>query len=269
MDSEWTLVKGGRKGGSVKGTRKFEESTHAPRAAAGRSDELILVDKVRAGRLRETIDGMQKKLASSLVYQSTVAALDEASSLQGYRIKVGSMIIYGLGSVDDSITSRWQLALALLLRDLLASTTDSHLELSAYDPAFSPCDLLLMQTFGIGVIEENEQCKRFAPGPTLFYVPHCEHHLYESLVTHNLSSGTLANVIILGNSFKMYGESLNGSKPIRIMELVSQGRVSEIKVPCDPPSRSRLRDEGTAYPEGAFNNTSLHLFPSPCHHLQG
>lgn len=204
---------------------------------------------------------MQTEIRTSLVCKSLEAALSQAQLTHstGSNLGMEELVIYGLGSMDDSVVSRWQLALALTLRHLLTSHDKAPIKTSSYDPAFGPCDLLLMRSLGIEVIEENEECRRLAHAPTFFYMPHCEHHLYESLVIHNLSSGLLSNVIILGNSFKRYGESLNGSKPKQIMDLVARGCIDEIDVPCDKgPKKSR--DNEPPYPEGAFNNTSLHFF---------
>ena len=274
MADEWTVVKGGKKGGSSK-PPAAKHATHPPPQPRMNHPSDEAADRERASRLHQTINEMRVKLSSSLVYQSLQSALDNAGNLQGCNIQVGEMVIYGLGSMEDSLTSRWQLALALALPGLLTLNSlstaaahdklDSSLQIYAFDPAFGPCDLLLMKSLGIQVIQENEECRRFASRPTFFYMPHCEGYLYESLVTHNLSHGLLANVIILGNSFSRYGESLNGTKPPKIMDLVARGLVNEIEVPCDQPSRSRsrARDEGSIYPEGAFNNTSLHMFTTP------
>jgi hypothetical protein len=257
MDNdEWTVVKGGRKGGKPSLSKRQPAAKQDEGSFRHARDEAA--DKERATRLHETVMGLRSQISTCLVGQSLSSALSHVLSPGGWCLRVNELVVYGLGSVEDSLASRWQLCLALALRDLLIPPGDDHLRTLAYDPAFSPCDLILMQSLGIEVIEENEECKRLARAPTLFYMPHCEHHLYESLVVYNLSQGLLSNVAILGNSFSRYGESLNGSKPRRIMDLVAQGCVNELDVPCDPPKRTR--DIEPHYPEGAFNNMSLHYF---------
>lgn len=71
-----------------------------------------------------------------------------------------------------------QLALALLIRDLLPGLKQPPL---LFDPAFSDVDVLLLQHLGLERITVNEQGRRPAHVPTLFYMPHCEVRLGEGL----------------------------------------------------------------------------------------
>ena len=52
------------------------------------------------------------------------------------------------------------------------------------------------------VIQVNEGGRRAAMVPTVFYMPHCEHLLYDALLSHNEGLGVLGNVIMLGNSLE-------------------------------------------------------------------
>lgn len=52
------------------------------------------------------------------------------------------------------------------------------------------------------VLTENEQGKRVASSPTLFYLPHCEGGLCSNVLRAN--AGSLGNIAILGNSFRSY-----------------------------------------------------------------
>ncbi len=54
------------------------------------------------------------------------------------------------------------------------------------------------------MLGENEEGRRRAARPTLFYLPHCEADLCSNLVEANLGCGTLA--VVLGNSFALYHE---------------------------------------------------------------
>lgn len=64
-----------------------------------------------------------------------------------------------------------QLALVLLLRQLLPNLQQPP---QLYDPAFTAVDKLLMQHVRLEVIQLNEECRRQADVPTLFYLPHLE-----------------------------------------------------------------------------------------------
>lgn len=124
---------------------------------------------------------------------------------------VQQLVVYGLGSPEDSRVSRHQvrrcallqlrprlfvanaarpcahgprrgcppgtvclslqLALVLLLRRLLPGLTAAP---ALYDPAFTPLDAQLLAALGLALIPLNEQGRRPAAAPTLFYLPHCE-----------------------------------------------------------------------------------------------
>ena len=52
------------------------------------------------------------------------------------------------------------------------------------------------------VLTEDEQGKRVATSPTLFYLPHCEGGLCSNVLRAN--AGSLGSIAILGNSFHSY-----------------------------------------------------------------
>ena len=54
------------------------------------------------------------------------------------------------------------------------------------------------------VLTQNEQGKRAALSPTLYYLPHCEGGLCSNVLRANV--GSLGNIAILGNSFRSYYE---------------------------------------------------------------
>ncbi|WIA15841.1 hypothetical protein OEZ85_012596 [Tetradesmus obliquus] len=168
--------------------------------------------------------------------------------------EVQSLVVYGLGSPDDSKVSRHQLALVLLLQGLLPRLSQPPL---LFDPAFSEADRLLLQGLGLGVIEENEEGRRPVQGPTLFYLPHCEAGLTDNLLLANASPQQQQHLALLGNSFGSYQarwaapSALRPStvRPDRLLQLVEQGAVCELRVP----------DHGYCV-ASAFNDMSLHTF---------
>jgi len=124
-----------------------------------------------------------------------------------------------------------------------------------YDPAYDNMDKALLGKFGMQVLEINEGGKKSAEVPTLLYMPHCEHMLYEDLISHNERLGLLSNVVLLGNSLNQYREAWRlrhrPDRPSTLLRIVEEGHCWELSMSCG---------ESDAEPLGAFNNTSLHYF---------
>ncbi|WIA36017.1 hypothetical protein OEZ86_007380 [Tetradesmus obliquus] len=159
--------------------------------------------------------------------------------------EVQCLVVYGLGSPDDSKVSRHQ--------GLLPGLSQPPL---LFDPAFSEADRLLLQGLGLRVIEENEEGRRAVQGPTLFYLPHCEAGLTDNLLLAN-ASPQQQHLALLGNSFGSYqarwaapsARRPSTVRPDRLLQLVEQGAVCELRVP----------DHGYSV-ASAFNDMSLHTF---------
>lgn len=113
---------------------------------------------------------------------------------------VGQMqcVCYGLGSFSSCVSARYQLSMLLLLLDA------AQIELSdcfVYDPVFSSGEKDILRKLGLTVLTENEEGKRQANKPTLFYLLHCGKALYNNLLWKNWSKQCLTQIIIIGNSF--------------------------------------------------------------------
>ena len=124
------------------------------------------------------------------------------------------IICYGLGSVEENLSSRYQLALLLLLIEEVQlfneNKLNSKLELGLiefYDPVFNSVDKqLLVDTYGFKISLQNDQCFRLAENTdsdnkvmTLFYMPHCGKAMYNNLLFTNWSMKQLKSLVILGN----------------------------------------------------------------------
>ena len=134
-----------------------------------------------------------------------------------------NIICYGLGSIDDQFSSRYQLALLLLIIDELKSITfDSDSNSSGlkinfvelYDPVFSEIDKKLLTDFYSFRLESiNCKCMKntklfdetSAAGDdetlNFFFMPHCSKGLFNNLLFANWYEKNLNSLIILGNSF--------------------------------------------------------------------
>ncbi|KAF5840593.1 hypothetical protein DUNSADRAFT_16256 [Dunaliella salina] len=98
---------------------------------------------------------------------------------------VKEFVIFGLGSMQTSSTSRYQLAMASLLATKLLPGLQAPP--MAFDPAFTPADVALLHLMGIAVISNNQLCAHRAHVPTFFYLPHLEGRLCDNLLAANSS----------------------------------------------------------------------------------
>ncbi|XP_039627685.1 SRR1-like protein [Polypterus senegalus] len=157
-------------------------------------------------------------------------------------------VCYGLGSFSSSHSSLYQLALLLLILDLLQIPTQRCF---IYDPMFSPEDISILEGYRMNVLPENEEGKRLATRPTLFYLMHCGKALYNNLLWRNWSASSLSNLAVIGNSFQGIKERLPSRILMRdykcIFDILSV--VDEALVPVTP----RYQD--------VFNDTAFHWFP--------
>ncbi|KAK9804296.1 hypothetical protein WJX72_005343 [[Myrmecia] bisecta] len=170
---------------------------------------------------------------------------------------VQSLVVYGLGSLEVpgiGRTARYQLALALLLREQLAPACAPT---QLYDPVFTEIDIKVLDALGCKVMDTNEDGRLQLMGRTLLYMPHCGQELTNNVLDAHWS--TLQDLAILGNSFQAYAELWSSADyarrhankpPKRMLGASSSGRAVELPI-----------DEGGFSVVSAFNNTSLHMFP--------
>jgi len=131
----------------------------------------------RVHDLLSTLDDCRRELASTPMFAHLRAAmaaveartLDTAAPWRWQSVR--HLVIYGLGCVEDSRVSRHQLALALLLRELLPGLAGPP---QLFDPAFTDVDSAVLRALGMEVIREDERGARAVEAPTLFYLPHLE-----------------------------------------------------------------------------------------------
>jgi hypothetical protein len=152
---------------------------------------------------------------------------------------IRKLVIYGLGSLEEPVCAaahiKCQLALATLLAAALPGL-DAKPE--AFDPVFTSLDRALLPLCGIDVIGHDEEGRRVALQPTFFWLPHCDSGLIDALLSANVETGTLHNVVILGNLFSTYVDRFNGYTrrmsgwgfPARLLELCVVGAVVEMPV---------------------------------------
>lgn len=158
-------------------------------------------------------------------------------------------VCYGLGSFSSCVSARFQLAMLLLLLDAGQIPLK---DCSVYDPVFSSGERDVLRELGLTVLTENEEGKRSATKPTLFYLMHCGKALYNNLLWKNWSTQHLPLMIIFGNSFNGMRDRAIEREFKRDYRYISQAAdmCEERALPCP----SRLID--------VFSDTAVITFPS-------
>ncbi|XP_057506366.1 protein SENSITIVITY TO RED LIGHT REDUCED 1-like [Actinidia eriantha] len=104
------------------------------------------------------------------------------------------MVIYGLGSIEYTNVSQYQLALAILLKSNFSHWIGGV-------EVFTLAILL-----GCSVLTVNEHCKRQVEKPTLFYLPYLDKDLMGNLLEANWWPERLNKMVVLANSFEALSE---------------------------------------------------------------
>ncbi|KAF7381633.1 hypothetical protein HZH66_014027 [Vespula vulgaris] len=109
--------------------------------------------------------------------------------------KIFEIICYGLGRFSQHNSSKYQLALLLLLK------RHYNCQVSLYDPAFLAKEIEILKELKLNVIETNEEGKRtISNNVTFIYMPHCPRQLINNFLYSNWNEN-LSNCILLTNSF--------------------------------------------------------------------
>ncbi|XP_042409207.1 protein SENSITIVITY TO RED LIGHT REDUCED 1-like isoform X3 [Zingiber officinale] len=200
------------------------------------------------------------RLRGPLVQRGLARALSSASEMR--------MVVYGVGSIESSAPSRFQLALAVLLRRDLGPSVPS---LEVFDPVLSATECAVLAALGGTVIPVDERGRREASEPTLFYMPHCEASLYDGLLEVNWRPSCLNRMVVLGNSFTAYDQyvELGRSAASAAVEMAArrllQVRRYVTEVEMEEKGEAGVVLEQTKQDEEdgifkAFHDTSWHFF---------
>ncbi|KAJ8379813.1 hypothetical protein SKAU_G00005910 [Synaphobranchus kaupii] len=186
-----------------------------------------------------------KELLSGCLASGIMGTLENDPSLFSCGL---DCVCYGLGSFSTCISSRYQLAMLILLLDTLRIPP---VQCSVFDPVFTPAEREVLQALGFTVLTENEEGKRPVSRPTLFYLIHCGKALYNNLLWRNWSPHALPRLTIVGNSFRGMQERMVHRDLQRDYSFISDviGACEETALPCSP----RFLD--------VFNDTAVLRFP--------
>ncbi|KAL9142493.1 hypothetical protein ABFS82_14G173100 [Erythranthe guttata] len=162
-------------------------------------------DPERESKLLQKMRICIEKLENSEFCNSLFAQMqdpevsDKFLKLSGTGKKM-EMVIYGIGSIESFESPRLQLGLAVLIKRKLNWIG----EIQVFDPIISMTESKVLTSLGCSVLSINEQGRRKAIEPTLFFMPHCEAELYDNLLEANWGADNLNRVVIFGNSFGEY-----------------------------------------------------------------
>lgn len=176
--------------------------------------DVDIIDPERESKLLHKMQACMKGLESSDFCKSFLDQI-ESKLVDSFVRVMGSdskmdMIIYGIGSIEAYENPRLQLSIALLMKEKF----DWIGEIEVFDPVISSTESRVINTLGCSVIPINEQGKRQALKPTLFFMPHCDLSLYENLLQTNWNPRMLSNIALFGNSFKAYEELASDFKSL-------------------------------------------------------
>ncbi|KAF9281099.1 sensitivity to red-light reduced protein [Mortierella alpina] len=177
----------------------------------------------------------------------TGTTTSKLSSGQPGRHAFVDMVCYGIGSIESSRNSQFQLSLALCLKDILEIPGT----ISIFDPAMTEYDQRLVEKLGMSVLKVNDQAKQVVEARTLLYMPHCPKGLYSHVLETNWTREQLDRLVILGNRFTMYDERQFAKQAPFILPALSIADVHILPV---------IKFEDNTI----FNDLAIHSFPS--HH---
>ncbi|KAH6811269.1 sensitivity to red light reduced protein [Perilla frutescens var. hirtella] len=214
-------------------------------------------DPERESKLMQKMQICIQKFENSEFHGNLLNQIKNPDMLDKFLRVLGSekkmqMVIYGIGSIESYESPRLQLSLAILLK----RSFDWIGEIELFDPIISLTESKVLTSLGCSVLSINEQCRRQAVKPTMFFMPHCEVELYNNLLEANWEVDQLNRLIIFGNSFGEYEHHASLFKSSAVAK--SRKHVLGIR-----SFTEELRVNTSSNDFRAFNCTSWHFF-SPC-----
>ncbi|KAK4414542.1 protein SENSITIVITY TO RED LIGHT REDUCED 1 [Sesamum alatum] len=173
----------------------------------------VETDTERESRLMQKMQNYIEKLENTEFCLSFFDQMQSPEMLSRFLKVLGSeekmeMVIYGIGSIESFEPPRLQLSLALLMKRKF----DWIGAIEIFDPIISLTESKVLTSLGCSVLSINEQGRRLALKPTMFFMPHCEAELYDNLLEANWRLDRLKCVLLFGNSFSTYAQHVSISK---------------------------------------------------------
>ncbi|KAM9810929.1 SRR1-like protein [Neosynchiropus ocellatus] len=228
--------------------RRRKGSAHKPknRQVSGgttcRQEELDVVKTVK--RIHETVaelrcedfwvDWKEKLLEVAASLPTSVITNENARGTENKLPTQLQCICYGLGPFSSIVSARYQLAMMLLLLEAAQIPME---DCFMFDPVFSAGEKGVLKELGLTVLTENEEGKRLATKPSIFYLMHCGKALYNNLLWKNWSTDHLPRIAIIGNSFTGMKDRSVEREFTRDYRFLSQAATMSKERPLTCPSR--------------------------------
>ncbi|XP_058492204.1 SRR1-like protein [Solea solea] len=273
---EWQVAR--KRKSAARKSKKTHQGTSASRC---RQEEPLDIGKT-IKRIRETAselrcDGIWQKWKEQLLVAGSASLSKPPESKdtedpteqpekdgEGRPCRQLECVCYGLGSFSSCPVARFQLAMLLLLLDAGQIPLE---DCSVYDPMFSTAERDILRKLGLNVLTENEEGKRLAKKPTLYYLMHCGKALYNNLLWRNWSTQCLPLMTIVGNSFTGMSDRTVGREFQRDYSYIYHALnvCEERRLPC--PSRLIEVFSDTAvitFPTNSLNRLPQSTWAEPC-----
>lgn len=151
-------------------------------------------------------------------------------------------LLLGIGTPASSAPARYQLALALELREFLS------LELHVHDPALCADDVALLLHEHCKLLDGSQASQFYscdeAEVRLISYMPHCAKELYDNVLAANWNTSSLQRLVLIGNSFSAYADKGHTS----LVALASAFATEYALL--------RLCSNSKTWPVGSFNDTA-------------
>lgn len=209
---DWTFVSRGNRG---KRGGRSREQLHipwekcllvTPSTSSSNQDPSVdtAVDLNTAHRTRDDIRRILHEDAHFISFAQRIHSMS-CAGIGGLPSKIRCL---GIGSPSSSFPSKYQIALVLTLA---GSESEGAYVVSAYDPIMCETEKKALEMLGIHQCQASEKGNYEVTEPTLFFMPHCDRHLYEEVMRQN--EGRWDNLVIIGNSFAHYHLIRSSSDP--------------------------------------------------------
>ncbi|XP_010530609.1 PREDICTED: protein SENSITIVITY TO RED LIGHT REDUCED 1 [Tarenaya hassleriana] len=257
-DGEWKVVLN-RRGRQGRRFPKYKAQEEEEQQQPWTPNELE-VDSLRQSRLIQKMEISMKKLENSQFYAEFVGKIQAPEVLDHFRRVLGTesqlnMVIYGIGSIESYEPPRFQLSIAILLKKKFDWIGD----IEVFDPVLSATESNVVTSLGCSVLSVNEQGRREAIKPTLFFMPHCEAELYSNLLQANWRTDSLSRIALFGNSFQTYEQHVVENKnSLNPRVISSTRRIIAVRSFTHEFAIETVSDD--YFP--AFHDSSWHFF---CH----
>ncbi|KAK8661962.1 hypothetical protein V6N13_091550 [Hibiscus sabdariffa] len=263
---EWTVVLP-RKGKHRRNSRKITTPKEQQQEQQSWVPTDLEVDPDRQAKLLHKMQVCMKKIESARFFLAFLDQMQSPKVLNHFHRVLGSelklqMVIYGIGSIESHETPRLQLSLALLMKRKFSWIGD----IEVFDPVLSATESQVLEALGCSVLSVNEQGRREAKKPTLFFMPHCEAELYNNLLQANRGVEALNQVALFGNSFETYEQHVSFkyyNQEVSFMDSSVAESVTHILAARRFTDEFRIETISDDY-FAAFHDSSWHFFRLSC-----